>query len=88
MNGYGGGGGTDNWSVQTRFGLDDLTIESRLGGEATTLPPDRWIDFTAEFDLGTDDLDISIDGVILADSVRWTANASADGALNLAACDL
>jgi len=87
MNGY-GGGGADNWSVQTRFGLDDLTIESQFGGQTTTLTPDRWIDFTAEFDLDTDDLDIYIDGVILTENALWTANAGVGGSLNLAACDL
>ena len=87
MNGY-GDPAADNWSVQTRFSLDAGIIESQFGGQTTALTPDRWIDFTAEFDLDNDDLDIYIDGVMLVDSALWTSNASAGGSLNLAACDL
>lgn len=88
LNGYGGGGGVDNWSVQLRFGADDGVIESQFGGQTTPLTLDQWIDVKIEFNLDTDDLDILIDDVMLAENLVWSTNVSGGGALNLAACDL
>ena len=80
--------GTSNWSMQVRFGLGDMTVESQFDGNTLPLIVDRWAELRAEIDLDADLFDLFYDGQVLAEDLIWTENVSGLGALQIDVIDL
>ncbi|MCW5757936.1 MAG: hypothetical protein KIT54_11935 [Phycisphaeraceae bacterium] len=77
-----------NWSMQVRFGLGDMTVESQFDGNTLPLVVDRWAEFRAEIDLDLNLFDLYYNGQLLAEDLIWTENVSGGGRLQIDVLDL